>query len=204
MDSVILKDIYVWSRLGILGGSMEILGSIHHHVLYESAVSESTTPAHQAATLLGQQTSSSDVQSLQVRRQCVGNGSMLMLAIALLLTNPQPSQAAPGLLLRLGQQGQDVVYIQSRLKTLGFFTADTTGYFGPVTEAAVIQFQRVNNLMVDGVVGPQTLTALNLGQPTTQPAVYYQVANTNASTVTAPVVTTPVVTTPVVTSPAGQ
>ena len=60
-------------------------------------------------------------------------------------------------LLKYGVRGPQVVRLQDQLKALGYFSANSTGYFGELTEAAVIQFQYANYLTVDGVVGPQTL-----------------------------------------------
>ncbi len=52
--------------------------------------------------------------------------------------------------------------LQARLNELGFnLSAD--GDFGPMTEAAVIQFQAQHGLDQDGVVGPMTSAALGLG-----------------------------------------
>jgi peptidoglycan hydrolase-like protein with peptidoglycan-binding domain len=36
------------------------------------------------------------------------------------------------------------------------------GAFGPATEAVVREFQRRSGLLVDGIAGPRTLTALKL------------------------------------------
>lgn len=61
---------------------------------------------------------------------------------------------APRTLLRKGMRGDDVKELQ---RLLG---VSPDGDFGPMTERAVRMFQEVRNLTVDGVVGPQTLTAL--------------------------------------------
>ena len=66
--------------------------------------------------------------------------------------------------LRQGSRGEAVVALQQRLAKLGYFTSSATGYFGPVTEAAVFNFQRDYRLQPDGVVGANTLTALDLGR----------------------------------------
>ena len=60
-----------------------------------------------------------------------------------------------------GSQGEGVRQIQARLIELGWnLSAD--GDFGPLTEAAVIEFQARHGLDQDGVVGPRTAAALGL------------------------------------------
>lgn len=66
--------------------------------------------------------------------------------------------ATPG--LRSGDRGPDVVWLQMRLAEFGLFSPTATGYFGPVTEAAVRAYQRQVGLYVSGVAGPQTCTHL--------------------------------------------
>jgi len=62
----------------------------------------------------------------------------------------------------LGHQTNDVKELQNRLRTLGFFTFPTsTGYFGPITLAAVKAFQTANGIPATGFVGPLTRAALN-------------------------------------------
>lgn len=58
-------------------------------------------------------------------------------------------------LLGIGDTGPEVMRLQTLLGT----RAD--GRFGPVTEATVMEFQRKNGLTVDGMVGPDTWSALN-------------------------------------------
>ncbi len=63
--------------------------------------------------------------------------------------------------LSTGDRGSRVTTIQSALRRAGFFHQTPTGYFGPITRRAVIQFQRANNLEADGVVGRRTSELLN-------------------------------------------
>jgi Putative peptidoglycan binding domain len=46
--------------------------------------------------------------------------------------------------------------VQVRLRTLGFQPGPVDGLFGPLTQGAVLRFQRARGLVADGVVGPQT------------------------------------------------
>ena len=57
--------------------------------------------------------------------------------------------------MRKGDQGDGVKQIQQALKAAGYkVTVD--GDFGNQTDAAVRQFQKKNNLKVDGIVGKVT------------------------------------------------
>ena len=61
--------------------------------------------------------------------------------------------------LRKGDSGSAVTYLQTLLGDTGAaLRAD--GIFGAVTEAAVKDFQALNRLTMDGIVGPQTWAAL--------------------------------------------
>lgn len=63
-------------------------------------------------------------------------------------------------LLKTGMSGGTVSELQSRLAAKGFDPGGVDGVFGPLTEAAVRQFQGANGLVVDGIVGPATWAAL--------------------------------------------
>ncbi len=65
-----------------------------------------------------------------------------------------------GEILRAGDYGGSVVWLQAGLQTLGFYFGDLTGVFDDETEAAVRKFQQENNLLLDGVVGPKTRLVL--------------------------------------------
>jgi hypothetical protein len=57
--------------------------------------------------------------------------------------------------------GEDVQAVQQRLCELGYMQAgEADGYFGSSTQLAVQSFQEINELKVDGVVGPYTWTRL--------------------------------------------
>lgn len=62
--------------------------------------------------------------------------------------------------LSLGDQGDDVLALQKRLKELGFDPIYLDGIFGPATYRALMSFQRFAKIEVDGIVGPVTLQAL--------------------------------------------
>lgn len=62
--------------------------------------------------------------------------------------------------LRLGDRGTDVKEVQKMLKKIGYYRAKLDGYYGPITEKAVIAFQKDQQIFADGVVGPVTLSAL--------------------------------------------
>ncbi|ARK32478.1 C40 family peptidase [Halalkalibacter krulwichiae] len=64
-------------------------------------------------------------------------------------------------LLRVGNSGSAVRNLQSQLRSVGVFNQEPTGYFGEVTARAVREFQRIHNLSVDGVAGPQTMNKLS-------------------------------------------
>ena len=62
--------------------------------------------------------------------------------------------------LKTGSTGELVSALQTRLKTLGFFTGNVDGQYGSATAKAVKDFQKANALTADGVAGTQTLTKL--------------------------------------------
>lgn len=61
-------------------------------------------------------------------------------------------------LIRLGDRGEHVLDVQTRLATLGYAipTDERTGVFGPATRDAVRAFQQRRGLLVDGIVGEDT------------------------------------------------
>jgi len=72
---------------------------------------------------------------------------------------PSPAVAQTASLSR-NDSGPEVSRVQDRLAALGYFDASATGFFGSITEEAILRFQQDQGLQADGVVGPQTLAAL--------------------------------------------
>jgi lipoprotein-anchoring transpeptidase ErfK/SrfK len=71
------------------------------------------------------------------------------------LPAPSPAPAPPP------PPGQDIETTQQRLTELRYYVTSTDGKAGPSTRNAVMAFQKVNGLKVDGAVGPQTSEALS-------------------------------------------
>ncbi|WKX70822.1 L,D-transpeptidase family protein [Streptomyces sp. XD-27] len=67
--------------------------------------------------------------------------------------------AQPGV-QSLGSTGTKVRELQARLLQLGLFKLNPTGYFGPITQASVLAFQRAHALPTTGNAGPLTWKAL--------------------------------------------
>lgn len=61
-----------------------------------------------------------------------------------------------------GDRGKEVVDIQTRLRSLGYFLGreGADGHFGPKTESATRAFQQKRLILADGVVGENTWTEL--------------------------------------------
>ena len=62
--------------------------------------------------------------------------------------------------LRYLDNGSAVLSLQQALNQLGYSTGGADGKYGPATKEAVEQFQRNNNLKVDGIAGNATQTLL--------------------------------------------
>ena len=71
-------------------------------------------------------------------------------------TSASPARAT----LRFGDRGPDVLAMQRRLVSLGYWLGEPDGVFGTNTRHAVTAFQKAAGLERDSVAGPRTLTAL--------------------------------------------
>lgn len=63
--------------------------------------------------------------------------------------------------LRRGSRGVGVKQLQERLAFFGYDVGENDGYFGYLTEDALVQFQREHRLRADGVAGPEVWEVLN-------------------------------------------
>ncbi|WP_245861933.1 peptidoglycan-binding protein [Phycicoccus duodecadis] len=71
---------------------------------------------------------------------------------------PRPLEA-----LRYGDSGPEVLAVQQRLTTLGYWLGPADGNFGALTQQAVFALQKSAGLSRDGIVGPKTRAALTAG-----------------------------------------
>ena len=76
------------------------------------------------------------------------SGAAVLVLVALLVLSP-PAMA-----------GSEVAALQSALKSRALYAGVVDGIAGPLTQGAVVRFQRRQNIGVDGVAGPQTRAAL--------------------------------------------
>ncbi|MEG4082305.1 peptidoglycan-binding protein [Microcoleus sp. POL10_C6] len=90
----------------------------------------------------------------------LASSALLFFTIALTIFN----LVNPALAIKKGDSGPEVAELQKTLQNAGYFRGKATGFYGSLTQAAVKKFQAENNLKVDGIVGPKTLSALK-GKP---------------------------------------
>ena len=76
-------------------------------------------------------------------------------------TTPRTLTLPTDVVLHRGNTGENVRALQEALTELGYAPGPVDGIFGPATEQAVIDFQKDEGLVADGVAGEKTLTALN-------------------------------------------
>lgn len=89
--------------------------------------------------------------------------------------------------MQLGSKSADVTQLQQFLSTNSFIypSGIVTGYFGPLTKAAVVQFQVAYDISQVGRVGPQTMAKMNdilssgFGLDTTAPLMQNASVQTN-------------------------
>lgn len=69
--------------------------------------------------------------------------------------------------LRRGDRGTAVADLQLRLRDLGYWLGEIEGSYGPLTEQAVMAFQKIEGLVPDGASSADTQVALAAaGRPT--------------------------------------
>ena len=83
--------------------------------------------------------------------------------------------------LEYGSEGDAVKKMQQKLKDLGYLSGSADGKFGVATEAAVIAFQKRNNLTADGKAGTATLNKLYSGTANRAAGNSARIENKNSS-----------------------
>ncbi|MGI6188942.1 MAG: hypothetical protein GX041_08685 [Clostridiales bacterium] len=86
---------------------------------------------------------------------------LFSMLLAIVAFSAYPGTAyANNILLKMGSRGSEVATLQQALINLGFLSDRADGIFGPITRKAVIDFQKANNLVPDGIAGPKTFGKL--------------------------------------------
>lgn len=79
---------------------------------------------------------------------------------------PAENKPGQGDELKLGDKGDAITEVQEALKKYGYYYYDKiTGYYGPITEEAVLKFQRSNDLPETGIMDSASLLLLLEGEP---------------------------------------
>lgn len=85
-------------------------------------------------------------------------------ASAFLITSSNQSVSEPTAIVNAQSSKSDVKLVQQKLKNWGYYKGSVDGIYGPKTKEAVRLFQRRNGLVVDGIVGNKTLSAMGISQ----------------------------------------
>lgn len=79
--------------------------------------------------------------------------------------------------LKEGSKGAEVTKLQEGLKKLNFYSGIVDGVFGAKTKESVINFQKSQQLVADGIVGEKTWFKLNAALQQNNPRSNFQVIN---------------------------
>ena len=86
--------------------------------------------------------------------------SVILCAVVVLVMMIPTAHAGSYTLLKYGSRGSEVTELQQALHDEGYLSVNPTGYYGTLTQDAVIRFQNDNGLTVDGIAGNETQTTL--------------------------------------------
>jgi peptidoglycan hydrolase-like protein with peptidoglycan-binding domain len=101
-----------------------------------------------------------------MKSPAVSKLNVILIATFVLVALPSAAHAASTAVLARGagygssNGSPQVELLQHRLRLVGVNPGPIDGRFGPLTEAAVRRYQLRDGLMIDGLAGPQTRTAL--------------------------------------------
>lgn len=80
-------------------------------------------------------------------------------------------------IIMLRMSGEDVRWMQQKLKQYGYHKDRVDGFFGQNTLVSVTNFQRGVGIKADGVVGPQTWSQIVNYEENKKPKVQKEVSN---------------------------
>jgi len=93
--------------------------------------------------------------------------SILLIFFAIALASL--SLSSPALALQKGNSSSQVTSLQKKLQAAGYFDGPVTGYYGSLTQAAVMKFQKAQGLTANGIADLETLKALDSGSKASAP-----------------------------------
>ena len=120
-----------------------------------AAVAAQVTNGGPGMPSFGSSLSSADIQSLATWVASVTSGG----AGAATPAGASPTTLVPTVPTAI-MSAANVLRLQHELATLGYFRGPFTGFYGPLTTAAVKRFQRSSGLRADGIWGPHSAAAL--------------------------------------------
>jgi N-acetylmuramoyl-L-alanine amidase len=80
------------------------------------------------------------------------------------------NDAVKAMVYKYGSRGNVVIEMQSKLQKWGYYDGSVDGIYGYETYLSIKKFQGTNGLVVDGVAGDYTLSALGINPDVTSPA----------------------------------
>ena len=104
-----------------------------------------------------------NITIMQYKGQIMNKKRILLILATILMMISFPATALATeryQILKIGDEDNYVSDLQTQLQTLGYFDHTVTGYFGTVTQQAVIDYQSEHGLVVDGKAGPNTLSSI--------------------------------------------
>ncbi len=141
---------------------METLAYLELAVAHEAQATAEPIPAGRGWNFFQGLTGGTDVR--RHRKKPAISAAIRWLSVALSVGLLSVTGCALAALQR-EDSGSQVTALQERLAAAGYYDGPITGYFGSLTEAAVIRFQQANGLPADGVVGGDTQAALGGQKP---------------------------------------
>ena len=98
------------------------------------------------------------------RRDMLKGAAIATAGSLTILTSAEAASAASHPTLRVGSRGTQVLALQRRLSSLGYWLGTADGQFGDLTRQGVVAIQKVAGLSRDGICGPATWSRVDAGK----------------------------------------